>query len=135
MQDHFRLLQKLSDQVPRWEVAGVDDASRDRTPEILRILSEREPRLQLVRHETNQGIFAAFARCYQRARGDLVSKSPFFEAERIVRASREGYRVDFVPIRFAARTGGKATGGSWKNIRDSLRDLPRCLVVYGVRRR
>lgn len=175
VRDHFQLLEKLGDQVPRWEVVCVDDASRDRTPEILRVLSEREPRLRLVRYETNQGIFAAFTRCYREARGthvyatgsdgqwppenvvlmldrlsravedagscklgvraiflfDLISKSPFFEAERIVRASREGYRVDFVPIRFAARAGGKATGGSWKNIRDSLR----CLMVYGVRRR
>ena len=216
VRDHFQLLEKLGDQVPRWEVVCVDDASRDRTPEILRVLSEREPRLRLVRHETNQGIFAAFTRCYQEARGthiyatgsdgqwppenlvlmlnrlstgadlvvgvrgnrhevytaarrvisycfnrlppllfgvavedagscklgvraiflfDLISKSPFFEAERIIRASREGYRVDFVPIRFAARACGEATGGSWKNIRDSLRDLLRCLIVYGVRRR
>jgi hypothetical protein len=165
----------------------------------------------VVRHETNKGIYAAFTRCYQEARGthiyapgsdgqwlaenvepmlrrlvegadlvvgvrnnryavarrivsfgfcmlrrvmfgvtvrdagsinlgrreiflfDLTSTNPFFEAERIIGASREGYRVDFVPIRFTARSGGKATGRSWKNIRASIRDLFRCLALYGVR--
>jgi len=64
---------------------------------------------------------------------DLTSTSPFFEAERIIRASREGYQIDFVPIRFMVRSGGKASGSSWKNIRASVRDLFRCLAVYGAR--
>ena len=214
--DHFRFLEKMGDRVPHWEVVCVDDASRDRTPEILRILSESEPRLRVVRHENNQGIFAAFTRCYREARGthvyvtgsdgqwppenlapmldrlaagaslvvgvrvnrrevytvarrlisycynqlpfilfgvrvqdagscklgvreiflfDLISTSPFFEAERIIRACRQGYRVDFVPISFGARSGGKATGGSWRNILNSLRDVFRCVAVYGLRGR
>jgi len=214
--DHFRFLQTLEGRVAHWELVCVDDASRDRTAEILQTLSDRESRLRVVRHEANKGIFAAFTRCYQEARGthiyatgsdgqwppenlglmldrlvagadlvvgvrnnrrevytlarrvisycfnrlprllfgvsvqdagscklgvreiflfDLVSKSPFFEAERIIRAVREGYRVDFIPIRFATRLSGKASGGSWKNIRDSVRDMLRCVAVYGLRPR
>jgi len=64
---------------------------------------------------------------------DLVSTSPFSEAERIIRAVRAGYKVSFLPIRFVPRAGGEARGGSWKNIRASLRDVFRCLLVYGFR--
>ena len=62
---------------------------------------------------------------------DLLSRSPFFEAERIIRASREGLKIDFAPIYFVSRTQGKATGASWRNIRQSLRDVVRCAVRYG----
>ena len=212
--EHVHILEKLSPRFSDWEVVCVDDASRDRSAEILAALSHREPRLRVARNETNLGIYGAFMRCYREARGtyiystgsdgqwppenlevmlerllagaslvvgvrtnrhqvytvprriisyffnqlphilfgvrvndagsvklglraifdfDLVSKSPFFEAERIVKAIRTGYRVDFVPIRFVPRAGGKARGGSWKNIRASVRDLFTCLRVYGFR--
>ena len=65
---------------------------------------------------------------------DLVSKSPFFEAERIIKAKQSGYRVAFVPIKFLPRIGGKAGGNSFKNIRDSVQDMFRCLRVYGFRK-
>lgn len=211
---HIRVLEKLSRHVSEWEVVCVDDASRDRTPEILAALCRREPRLRVVRNESNLGIYGAFMRCYREARGayiystgsdgqwppenlepmlerllagaglvvgvrsnrrevytvprrivsyffnqlprllfgvwvrdagsvklgdraifqfDLISKSPFFEAERIIKAARSGYKVDFVPIRFAPRAGGKASGSSWRNIRTSVRDMFRCLRVYGMR--
>ena len=65
----------------------------------------------------------------------LVSTSPFSEAERIVKAHRSGLRIEFVPIQFLVRSGGKARGASWKNIRSSLWDVVRCLKAYGFRRR
>jgi hypothetical protein len=65
----------------------------------------------------------------------LVSTSPFSEAERIVKAHRSGLRIEFVPIQFLVRSGGKARGASWKNIRSSLWDVVRCLKTYGFRRR
>jgi glycosyltransferase involved in cell wall biosynthesis len=214
IREHLRYLESIAPRLQDWELVCVDDASRDRTSEILESLSRGEPKLRVIRHKTNQGIFAAFSTCYKEARGthifatgsdgqwppenlgllldavdggaqlavgvrnnrrevytflrrvisfgfnslppllfgvrvqdagscklgvrevfrfDLVSRSPFFEAERIIRASREGYRVDFVPIRFATRQGGKASGGSWKNVRSSLQDMMRCLRVYGFR--
>src|SRR5580700_9634712 len=63
----------------------------------------------------------------------LISRSVFFEAERIILAQRKGRRVEFVPIRFLSRTGGKAMGASWKNLRSSMADLVRCLWKYGFR--
>jgi glycosyltransferase involved in cell wall biosynthesis len=64
---------------------------------------------------------------------ELISRSPFFEAERIIRAHRAGFQVAFVPIRFLTRAGGKEKGASWKNIRTSLRDVLLCLRAYGLR--
>lgn len=64
---------------------------------------------------------------------ELISRSPFFEAERLIRAARGGHRVEFVPIEFLNRTGGKARGASWKNIRGSALDLIRCLATLGFR--
>jgi glycosyltransferase involved in cell wall biosynthesis len=66
---------------------------------------------------------------------DLISSSPFFEAERIVKASRAGLRVEFVPIRFLTRTGGRERGASAKNVFTSLCDLARCVRTYGLRRK
>jgi glycosyltransferase involved in cell wall biosynthesis len=63
----------------------------------------------------------------------LISRSVFFEAERIILAQRKGRRVEFVPIRFLSRTEGKAVGGNWKNLRSSVADLLRCLWKYGFR--
>jgi polyisoprenyl-phosphate glycosyltransferase len=63
----------------------------------------------------------------------VVSRSPFAEAERILQAHRSGYKVDFVPIRFHNRSGGKAKGVSWRNIVSSTRDLFRCFLVYRLR--
>jgi len=53
---------------------------------------------------------------------DLISRSPFVEAERIIRAQKRGYRVDFAPITFLPRAHGKARGATLRNIVASLRD-------------
>ena len=63
---------------------------------------------------------------------DLISHSPFVEAERIIHALRRGYRVDFVPIDFLPRTSGKATGANWRNVIASMCDCMRCVKVYGL---
>jgi glycosyltransferase involved in cell wall biosynthesis len=63
----------------------------------------------------------------------LISRSVFFEAERIILAQRKGRRVEFVPIRFLSRTEGKGMGASWKNLRSSMADLLWCLWKYGFR--
>jgi len=54
---------------------------------------------------------------------ELISRSPFVEAERIVMAHKRGYRVGFVPIRFGGRIGGIAKGVTWENIGASVRDV------------
>jgi glycosyltransferase involved in cell wall biosynthesis len=56
----------------------------------------------------------------------LVSRGPFSEAERIIRASRQGYRIGVVPIDFRPRRGGKARGARWRLVARSLVDALRC---------
>ena len=53
---------------------------------------------------------------------DVISRSPFADAERIIRGHRHGYRIEFVPIEFLPRTHGKAKGASLRNVVASLRD-------------
>ena len=63
---------------------------------------------------------------------DLISRSPFVEAERIILARRREYRVVLsFPSEFLSRTAGKERGASWRNIRQSLIDCFRCLNFYG----
>jgi len=64
----------------------------------------------------------------------LVSQSPFFEAERIVRAHRAGFRIGFVPIPFGQRAGGRSTAVNWKNIESSVLDMTRFALSVGLRR-
>jgi glycosyltransferase involved in cell wall biosynthesis len=63
---------------------------------------------------------------------ELISRSPFVEAERIIKAQRCSYRVHFTPVEFRARKGGKETGVRWSNLLGSIRDCLRCAVVYGI---
>jgi dolichol-phosphate mannosyltransferase len=65
---------------------------------------------------------------------DLISRSPFAEAERIIRARRLGYRVDFVPVEFRGRGGGRESGARWSNVVASARDCLRCAAAYGMGR-
>jgi dolichol-phosphate mannosyltransferase len=64
---------------------------------------------------------------------ELISRSPFAEAERIIQARMRGYRVEFVPILFRSRNGGKEYGAKWSNVRRSLQDLFRCWKAYSRR--
>jgi glycosyltransferase involved in cell wall biosynthesis len=197
-----------------WELVCLDDCSADQTLAILEGISRSLPNLRVVRHLTNQGIAASFARVHSEAKGslvystgsdgqwpadnlnqmlttvrkgadlvvgirqdrrkiysttrrvvslgfkllprivfgvkvedagsiklgrrdlflvDLISTSPFAEAERIIKAARAGFRIEFVPVTFLPRGGGKAQGARWKYITGSLRDLIRCARHYGFR--
>lgn len=66
---------------------------------------------------------------------DLISHSPFGEAERIIRANREGYRVSYYPIQFTPRLAGKMSGAKLTNVFGALRDCIRCVIAYGLGQR
>jgi dolichyl-phosphate beta-glucosyltransferase len=63
---------------------------------------------------------------------DVISRSPFSEAERIIRAYRRGCRVDFVPIQFLHRPHGKGKGATWRNVFGSLWDCLRLFARINV---
>ena len=63
---------------------------------------------------------------------EVICRSPFSEAERIIRAYRHGYRVDFVPIQFLRRAHGKGKGATWRNVFGSLWDCLRLFAHINV---
>lgn len=63
----------------------------------------------------------------------LLSRSPFAEAERIIRARRRGFQVGAVSVEHHPRHGGKAGGARWHLIAQSLLDLARCFWAIVVR--
>jgi glycosyltransferase involved in cell wall biosynthesis len=58
------------------EIIVVDDGSKDRTGEIVAGEIARDPRIQMVRHETPEGIGAAFWEGVKNARGQAVCMLP-----------------------------------------------------------
>ena len=62
----------------------------------------------------------------------LVSRSPFSEAERLIRAARLGYRIVEHPVETRPRRGGQGRGASWRVVRDATVDLVR--VWISIRR-
>jgi glycosyltransferase involved in cell wall biosynthesis len=52
-----------------------------------------------------------------------VSRSPFAEAERMIRAARAGYRIAAVPVATAPRRAGRARGGDPRLVLASLADV------------
>ncbi len=63
---------------------------------------------------------------------ELVSRGPFTEAERIIRASRGGFRVGFTPIEFGSRNGGTETGARWANVLAGVSDCLTCTLALRV---
>jgi glycosyltransferase involved in cell wall biosynthesis len=64
----------------------------------------------------------------------LVSLSPFTEAERIVRATRAGYRVTACLVRTRPRETGTATGAKFNLIVAALQDVVRVWWSLNVHR-
>ncbi len=58
-------------------------------------------------------------------RFSLVSKSPFCEAERLIRAARAGYRITQFPVEVSARRTGTMKGVNFGAVIGSLMDIPR----------
>lgn len=53
----------------------------------------------------------------------LVSQSPFNEAERLIRASRAGYRITEHAVEVAERQAGKARGVSFGSVTEAVKDV------------
>jgi glycosyltransferase involved in cell wall biosynthesis/ActR/RegA family two-component response regulator len=64
-----KLIGTTLDSIPDYifRIYVVDDASTDRTPEIIREFAQKDARIFAIRHETNQGVGASIASGYQKA--------------------------------------------------------------------
>jgi glycosyltransferase involved in cell wall biosynthesis len=58
----------------------------------------------------------------------VISSGVFAEAERLVRASRRGYRIGFIDVDFFPRRAGKASGARLGLVVQSVVDLARCWI-------
>lgn len=67
-----QVLEQVLEQKPVQEVIVVDDASRDKTWEVLQKFSSRDPRVKLFRHEVNQGKGAALRTGFSKATAPYV---------------------------------------------------------------
>jgi glycosyltransferase involved in cell wall biosynthesis len=56
----------------RFEVIVCDDASSDRSVEIIDSFARSDPRVQLIRHRTNRGQAAAFNSAFERSTGEVI---------------------------------------------------------------
>jgi glycosyltransferase involved in cell wall biosynthesis len=56
----------------------------------------------------------------------LVSRGPFREAERIVRAHRRGFRIGVMDVEHLARRGGRESGAKLSLVAGAVADLARC---------
>lgn len=56
-----------------WELIIVDDASTDNTPELISRFLGIDPRIRVVRHETNRKLPAALNTGFAQARGELLT--------------------------------------------------------------
>ncbi|MBN2145492.1 MAG: glycosyltransferase family 2 protein [Candidatus Aureabacteria bacterium] len=55
-----------------YEMVFVDDGSSDASPEILRKLAEKDPRIRLILKEKNGGKGSALVKGFEEARGDII---------------------------------------------------------------
>jgi glycosyltransferase involved in cell wall biosynthesis len=58
----------------------------------------------------------------------VISSGVFVEAERVIRASRRGYRIGFINVDFFPRKAGKASGARLALVVQSLVDLGKCWI-------
>jgi glycosyltransferase involved in cell wall biosynthesis len=67
-------------------------------------------------------------------RFELVSRSPFSEAERLIRAARAGYRIGSYPVTVGDRQAGLARGASPGAVAESIKDVFRVWWDLRIRR-
>jgi len=65
----------------------------------------------------------------------LVSRSPFTEAERLIRAERAGYRITSHPVNVSERRSGKARGAKLSSVIEAGKDVLRVWLALRRERR
>lgn len=76
-----------------WELIICDDGSEGQAAENLRFYENRDPRIRVIRHETNRGLAATLNTCIAQARGVYIAR---MDADDISRAERLKRQADFL---------------------------------------
>lgn len=72
LDEHIAVAKRLAEPVKAWEIVCLDDGSSDRTASVVRHASDIEPRLRLIVHDRNMGIYRSFTDLYHAARGTHI---------------------------------------------------------------
>ncbi|MEM1345989.1 MAG: glycosyltransferase family 2 protein [Pseudomonadota bacterium] len=72
-----------------FELLIADDVSTDQTPELLASAAAADPRIRVLRLETNLGPFAAANRALERARGEIIVRTDADDLSRLDRIERQ----------------------------------------------
>jgi len=72
LEDHLVEIRKIEGRIKDWELLCINDASTDGTWEVLTRIAAANPKVRILRHETNQGIAASFERLYHESRGTHI---------------------------------------------------------------
>src|SRR5260221_6535487 len=83
----------VSQDYPAVEVVVSDDASRDRTPDILREYAARYPQVTAILNETNVGVSANCNRSLERCSGTYVA---LFAGDDVMLPGKLRAQVDFM---------------------------------------
>jgi len=70
--DHAQVLASVQNRLQDWEIVCLDDASTDQTRKVLEGLQSKVPRLRIIYHDMNQGIYQSFTDLAHAARGTHV---------------------------------------------------------------
>lgn len=119
-----RLAAHLERSAKTWEIVVVDDGSTDGTDRIATGAASRDPRVRLIRLESNRGKGAAVARGLSQARGGIL----------VVTDADLSYSLEDLDAAAAAiREGADVAAGS-RDLPGSRINLPFGLFSYLVRR-
>lgn len=97
-----------------WELVACDDASSDSTSAVLSGWASREPRIRVIRNESNQGLAVALNRCIKEARGELLVRQ---DADDVSLPHRLGALVAAMDA-----NPGQTVIGSWMTCFDDAGD-------------
>ena len=120
-------------EINSYELIVVDDASTDRTPEIVDRLAQVNPEVRVVRHRVNRKLGGAMKTGFSAANGDLIlytdADLPFdmSELSRALRLMRE-YSADIVSAYRFDRTGEGSLRAIYTIVYNTLIKL-----LFGVR--
>ena len=69
--DHLKTLDECKNYLQNWEFVCLDDASTDRTYEILQDLAKTK-KIRMIHHERNRGIYLSFNHLFKEAKGSHI---------------------------------------------------------------
>lgn len=111
----------LGQTLTEFEFIIVDDASTDRTPEILTEYARRDARIRLLRNETNLGPYPTGNRGLEIARAPIIARMDADDISMPQRLERQIAFLDANPDHLLVTTSYRAIGDSGRRLYDKVK--------------